>query len=84
MYIYKISPMEKSIAIHTPYITLNPMLKLSGLIDFGAQAKLFIKNTKILVNNIDENRRGRKLYVGDVIEINNVRYKIEEKKSKNG
>ena len=68
--------MEKSIAIYTPFITLNQLLKLANLIDFGAQAKLFLKSTKVLVNNKEENRRGRKLYIGDVIEINNIKYLI--------
>ena len=71
--------MEKSIAIYTPFITLNQMLKLANLIDFGAQAKLFLKSNKILVNNEQETRRGRKLYIGDVVEINNIKYLIKEK-----
>ena len=71
--------MEKSIAIYTPFITLNQMLKLANLIDFGAQAKLFLKSNKILVNNEIETRRGRKLYIGDVVEINNIKYLIKEK-----
>ena len=76
MYIYK--PMEKSIAIHTPFITLTQMLKLANLIDFGAQAKLFLKSTKVLVNTQEETRRGRKLYIGDVVEINNIKYLIKK------
>ena len=72
--------MEKSIAIFTPFITLNQMLKLANLIDFGGQAKLFLQETKVLVNNQVENRRGRKLYVGDVVEINNIKYLIKEEK----
>ena len=70
--------MEKSIAIYTPFITLNQMLKLANLIDFGAQAKLFLKSTKVLVNNQEETRRGRKLYIGDVVEINNIKYLIKK------
>ena len=70
--------MEKSIAIYTPFITLNQMLKLANLIDFGAQAKLFLKSTKVLVNNKEETRRGRKLYIGDVVEIKNIKYLIKK------
>ena len=72
--------MEKSIAIFTPYITLNQMLKLADLIEFGGQAKQFLSCTKVLVNNQVENRRGRKLFVGDVIEIKNIKYLIKEEK----
>ena len=72
--------MEKMVKIHSEYITLNQLLKLVDLISFGAEAKSFLKSTKVLVNNHLESRRGKKLYVGDIVEINNVKYLIKEDK----
>ncbi|EGL83542.1 S4 domain protein YaaA [Caldalkalibacillus thermarum TA2.A1] len=61
--------MAKVIHISTPYITLGQLLKLVGVIDTGGQAKWFLAEHDVLVNGQAENRRGRKLYPGDVIEI---------------
>ena len=53
------------------YITLGVLLKIAGSIDTGGQAKFFLTENRILVNGEDENRRGRKLYHGDKIEVLN-------------
>ena len=49
------------------FITLGVLLKLAGIIDTGGQAKWFLSENAVLVNDEEENRRGRKLYRGDVI-----------------
>ena len=49
------------------YVTLNVALKLSGLISTGGQAKFFLQENDVLVNEMKETRRGRKLYPGDVV-----------------
>lgn len=51
------------------FITLNVLLKITGIIDTGGMAKAFLAETPVLVNGESENRRGRKLYSGDVIEV---------------
>ena len=51
------------------FITLNVLLKITGIIDTGGMAKAFLTETPVLVNGESENRRGRKLYSGDVIEV---------------
>jgi len=66
----------KEVSIYTEYIKLNQFLKTQDLISSGGEDKVFINLNKILVNNEPENRRGRKLYKGDVIQINNEVYKI--------
>lgn len=53
------------------FITLNVLLKITGIIDTGGMAKAFLAETPVLVNGTSENRRGRKLYSGDVIEVLN-------------
>jgi len=66
----------KEVTIYTEYIKLNQFLKTQDLISSGGEDKVFINLNKILVNDEPENRRGRKLYKGDVIQINNEVYKI--------
>ncbi len=45
------------------------MLKEVGLIDTGGMAKWFLSEYEVFLNNEFENRRGKKLYNGDVITI---------------
>lgn len=51
------------------YITLNILLKIIGVISTGGMAKIYLQNNIVLVNKEKENRRGRKLYRGDIIEV---------------
>jgi ribosome-associated protein len=60
----------KPVKIVTEYITLGQMLKISDCIDSGGQAKAFLAEAEILVNGEAENRRGRKLYRGDRVNVN--------------
>ena len=53
------------------YITLNVLLKLADIISTGGMAKIFLQENVVLVNGEEENRRGRKLYRGDVVEVDN-------------
>ncbi|WP_044641425.1 S4 domain-containing protein YaaA [Risungbinella massiliensis] len=57
------------VQIQTEYITLGQFLKKADLIDSGGQAKFFLEEVKILVNQETENRRGRKLYKGDQVQV---------------
>ena len=52
------------------YITLNVLLKITGLIQTGGEAKWFLSDNDVYVNGEKENRRGRKLYREDVIKAN--------------
>ncbi|WP_139492510.1 S4 domain-containing protein YaaA [Brevibacillus dissolubilis] len=61
--------MAQTVTITTDYIALGQFLKLAGVIDTGGMAKPFLAEVPIKVNNELENRRGRKLYPDDVIEI---------------
>ncbi|UOE94145.1 S4 domain-containing protein YaaA [Alkalihalobacillus sp. LMS39] len=61
--------MEQSIQISKEYITLGQLLKEVGLIDTGGQAKWFLDEYKVFLNGEQEQRRGKKLYSGDRIEI---------------
>ena len=59
------------------FITLGVLLKLAGIIDTGGQAKWFLGENAVLVNDEEENRRGRKLYHGDVIIVKNQSFIID-------
>ena len=58
------------------YITLNVLLKLEDIIATGGEAKFFLRENEVKVNGELENRRGRKLYPGDLIEVNGNSYRI--------
>lgn len=60
------------IEIHDSYITLGQFLKLANIISSGGMAKPFLQQMEVSVNNELENRRGKKLYDGDVIVIQNI------------
>lgn len=50
-------------------IRLGQFLKLAGLIDSGAEAKAVIADGEVTVNGEVDERRGRQLAVGDVVEV---------------
>ncbi len=60
------------------YITLGQFLKLKDYVSSGGEAKHLINTFSIQVNGEDDNRRGRKLYNGDVVIINGDEYVIED------
>lgn len=59
----------KEIKIETEYITIGQFLKLAEIIDSGGMAKWFLSEHTILVNGEQDQRRGKKLRDGDIIEI---------------
>ncbi|WP_342412220.1 ribosome maturation protein RlbA [Bacillus sp. FSL K6-1560] len=61
--------MANPISIDTEMIPLGQFLKLADVIQSGGMAKWFLSEHEVLVNDEPDNRRGRKLYVGDVVEI---------------
>lgn len=67
------------IGIYSEFITLGQFLKLSNEINNGGEAKFYLQNMVVLVNNEPENRRGRKLRVGDVVKIDARVYAIVRK-----
>lgn len=67
----------KSIKITTEYITLGQLLKITDLISSGGEAKFFLAENKVYVDNELDQRRGRKLYPGMIIKIGNNVFKIE-------
>lgn len=61
----------KTIAISTPYIKLDQFLKLADCVSTGGMAKALLQEEAVKVNQEPEDRRGRKLYPGDIVEVDN-------------
>ena len=59
------------------YITLGVLLKIAGIIDTGGQAKYFLSENVVLVNDEEDNRRGRKLYHGDKVQVQGQTFLID-------
>lgn len=59
----------KSIGISTEYITLGQFLKLADCIGTGGEVKHFLQENSVRINDELDNRRGRKLRVGDSVEV---------------
>lgn len=66
----------KKVEIKEDFITLGQLLKIVDLVSSGGEVKYFILNNNILVNDITEKRRGRKLYKDDLITIEDNVYQI--------
>ncbi|MGV7630927.1 S4 domain-containing protein YaaA, partial [Mycobacterium kansasii] len=56
--------MKKEVLIETPYITLGQLLKEESVISTGGQAKWYLQENTVNINDEPDNRRGRKLYPG--------------------
>ena len=59
------------------YITLQQFLKLNDIISTGGEAKFYLVENDVKVNGETEQRRGRKLYPGDVVEAEGRKYEIK-------
>ena len=59
------------------YITLNVLLKIANIISTGGMAKIYLQENVVLVNGEEENRRGRKLYHGDNVQVQNQTFLID-------
>lgn len=68
----------KDIKIYTEYITLGQFLKIADIIQTGGEAKMYLSDATVLVNGINDTRRGRKLREGDVIEVENQVFVIKK------
>ena len=66
----------KRIEIKDEYITLGQFLKVADIIASGGEAKSFLNSNIILINDEEDNRRGRKLHKGDKVSILGVDYLI--------
>ncbi|NLY46379.1 MAG: RNA-binding S4 domain-containing protein [Tissierella sp.] len=59
----------KEIKINSDYIKLDQFLKLSEMAQTGGHAKIIIKEGLVKVNDEVCLQRGKKLRIGDIIEV---------------
>lgn len=64
------------VKINTEFIKLDSFLKFFGAASLGSEAKMYILDELVSVNGEICTQRGKKLYVGDVVEFNGEAYKV--------
>jgi S4 domain protein YaaA len=69
--------MSQEIKIETDFITLGQLLKDVGIIQTGGQAKWYLQDNSVKINDTLENRRGKKIRKGDVVVIADQTYEIK-------
>lgn len=70
----------KVIKIQTNSIKLGQFLKLSGIVFSGGETKKFILENDVFVNGKLEKSRGKQLFHGDIVTVENLKYQIEVEK----
>lgn len=68
--------MNKEVPITTDFITLGQLVKYVGIVQNGGQVKAFLAENEVKINENVDQRRGKKLFPGDKIEINGENYVI--------
>ena len=66
----------KTLAINGEYITLGQLLKDENVVSSGGQAKWYLKENPVLLNGEAKDRRGKKLYPGDKLEVAGESYEL--------
>lgn len=70
---------ELNIKIKDEYITLSQLLKLAGLVDSGAQAKMYILDGLVKYNNEVCTMRNKKVYIKDTVTFGDTNIKVINK-----
>ena len=68
--------MNYALIIKTDYILLGQFLKYAGIISNGGQSKMFLAENSVKINGIIDQRRGKKLFPGDIVEVLGQKYEI--------
>ncbi len=68
------------IYIQGDYIQLNKLLKYAGIISTGGEAKFFIEDNDIILNDVEVFELRKKIRVGDKLFINGEQINILEEK----
>lgn len=66
----------KIFKISTEYITLGQFLKATDHIGSGGEAKFFLMDHDVFVNREKRTERGKKLYHGDQVSVEDLTYLI--------
>lgn len=66
----------REVPIRDETIRLGQLLKLAGIADSGADAKELLAGGEVTVNGEPEQRRGRQLVRGDVVQADGERMRV--------
>lgn len=67
----------QNISIKDDFIKLGQLLKLAGLAESGVDAKIAVQNGHVKVNGEVENRRGKKIVSGDIVEYQGNKIQVD-------
>lgn len=67
----------ETLKLKDEFIKLGQALKAASLVESGVDAKFAIQDGLVKVNGEVDERRGRKLYDGDIVEFEGQQIKIE-------
>lgn len=59
--------MKRIVTVQDKFITLGQLLKHENVISSGGMAKWYLSEYFVYVNDEEEQRRGKKLYDGDIV-----------------
>lgn len=68
--------MESQVEIRGEMIRLGQLLKLTGLLQGGGEAKTFLAENEVLVNGERETRRGRQVVSGDRVRVDDREFAV--------
>lgn len=66
----------QEIKINTEFIKLDSFLKWCGAASLGSEAKMYVLEELVKVNEEICTQRGKKIRVGDVVEFDGEKYKV--------
>jgi len=61
--------MKKTVIITTPFIRLDALLKFTGLVQTGGEAKIRVLNREVKINGEVCDIRGKKCRTGDQVQM---------------
>lgn len=74
---------EYIVEIDSEYLTLSQLLKGAGIISTGGQAKAYLAEYDVFIDDEQDQRRGRKIYPGSQVKIPSINsiFKVENSSS---
>ena len=69
-------PAETVVEIGGPTIRLGQLMKLAGLVDSGSDVRPVLGAGQVTVNGAREDRRGRQLRDGDVVDVAGTKIRV--------
>lgn len=58
------------------FIKLGQLLKATGMVESGVEAKIVIQDGEVTLNGAVETQRGKKIVAGDVVSFNGKQIKV--------